>query len=97
MLPRGNAQTNQVPRSFKTLEELYYIQTGLQYPSAASQVTEHQWTIDVIDTPVWEPKHVEKQCGLRATIVVADFKRFVIKKVHDTLRMIRRTDCHRTR
>ena len=37
---------------FKTLEEFYYVLMGIQYPVTPLLVTEHQWRISGIETPV---------------------------------------------
>jgi hypothetical protein len=37
---------------FKTLEEFYYVIMGIQYPVTPLLVTEHQWRISGIETPV---------------------------------------------
>tara|TARA_B100000073_G_scaffold321129_1_gene301398 strand:- start:25 stop:567 length:543 start_codon:yes stop_codon:yes gene_type:complete len=37
---------------FKTLEEFYYLLMGIQYPVTPLLVTEHQWRISGIETPV---------------------------------------------
>ena len=40
------------PLSFKTLEELYYMVMGIQYPLTPLLITERQWLITGIVTPV---------------------------------------------
>ena len=40
------------PLSFRTLEEVYYIVMGIQYPLTPLLITEHQWQITGIETPV---------------------------------------------
>ncbi len=40
------------PLSFRTLQELYYIVMGIQYPITPLLITEHQWQIAGITTPV---------------------------------------------
>ena len=37
---------------FKTLEEFYYVIMGIQYPVTPLLVTEHQWRISGVETPV---------------------------------------------
>ena len=37
---------------FKTLEEFYYLIMGIQYPVSPLLVTEHQWRISGVETPV---------------------------------------------
>ena len=37
---------------FKTLEEFYYLLMGIQYPVTPLLITEHQWRISGIETPV---------------------------------------------
>ncbi len=37
---------------FKTLEEFYYVLMGVQYPVTPLLVTEHQWRVSGIETPV---------------------------------------------
>ena len=41
-----------MPLSFKTLEELYYIAMGIQYPITPLLITERQWQITGVTTPV---------------------------------------------
>jgi hypothetical protein len=41
---------------FKTLEEFYYLLMGIQYPVTPLLITEHQWRISGIETPVIEPE-----------------------------------------
>jgi len=36
----------------KTLEEFYYPMMGIQYPVTPPFLTEHQWTVSGIETPV---------------------------------------------
>ena len=38
--------------SFRTLEEVYYMVMGIQYPLTPLLITEHQWQITGIVTPV---------------------------------------------
>ena len=42
----------QPPDSFMTLEEFYYMVMGIQYPLTPLLITEHQWQITGIETPV---------------------------------------------
>ena len=37
---------------FKTLEEFYYLIMGVQYPVSPLLITEHQWRISGVETPV---------------------------------------------
>ncbi len=37
---------------FKTLEEFYYLIMGIQYPVSPLLITEHQWRISGVETPV---------------------------------------------
>lgn len=48
----GALQVRRLPQSFKTLEELYYMVMGIQYPITPLLITEHQWQIAGITTPV---------------------------------------------
>jgi len=36
----------------KTIEEFYYLIMGIQYPAPPINITEDQWNISDIDTPV---------------------------------------------
>ena len=38
--------------SFKSLEEFFYLIMGIQYPVTPLLITEHQWQISGIETPV---------------------------------------------
>ena len=44
--------SQQAPLSFRTLEELYYMVMGIQYPLTPLLITERQWLITGIVTPV---------------------------------------------
>ena len=38
--------------SFRTFEEFYYLTMGIQYTTTPAFITEHQWNICGIETPV---------------------------------------------
>jgi len=48
----GLYRRQQAPQSFRTLEELYYMVMGIQYPITPLLITERQWHITGIATPV---------------------------------------------
>ena len=48
----GALQKQQVPLSFRTLEEVYYMVMGIQYPLTPLLITECQWQIAGIAIPV---------------------------------------------
>lgn len=48
----GALQVQQHASSFKTLEEFYYMVMGIQYPPTPLLITECQWQITGIETPV---------------------------------------------
>ena len=48
----GALQKQQAPLSFRTLEEVYYMVMGIQYPLTPLLITECQWQIAGIAIPV---------------------------------------------
>ncbi len=45
--------------SFKSLEEFFYLIMGIQYPVTPLLITEHQWQISGIETPVLDQQIFE--------------------------------------
>ena len=47
----GALQVQQAASEFRTLEEVYYMVMGIQYPLTPLLITEYQWQITGIGTP----------------------------------------------